>query len=384
MKKIFYILFLIVAFAKSEVVFAQQKSNPTLDSIKIANQLRKELTAAKLDSIKQARATAKELREKLLKEKKKSSSKLKKKKITNQNVEDEINIEGLSKADSIKLISKLRKEALIKKQDSIYENREIAKAQRQEAIDIKYEKLEASRRKKGIPFTQEFSFGYRLCTDGWAFFINRGFIKTDDEKGPHTNSFWIDLSEKKHPKEKSITNDIFTALYPNEPKPLSYKYGKINNFYQLKFGIGNSKPISGKLENKNVIINWNYSLGISLGMLKPYYLDLILPEGSGYIRKFAKYEESTKPYFLDTSNQGYILGGANFTKGISEIKFKPGLALKSGFYFDYSPSKKIFTGLELGASAEIYAQKIPIMATVKSSNFFFNLYADFRFGKRWE
>lgn len=287
------------------------------------------------------------------------------------------------RADSIKLVSQLRKEALIRKQDSIYEARELIKEKRIKEIEERNEKLEAKRRKKGIPLTQEISFGYRLSSDGWGFFLNRGFVKIEDAEKPHTTFALIDLSEKKHPKEKNITNDVFTTLYPDEPKPLSYKYGKINNFYQFKFGIGNTKPLSGKFDRKNVVINWSYNAGISLGLLKPYYLDLILPEGSGFVRKFAKYEDTKEEYFLDLNNQGYILGGADFTMGIGEIKFKPGLALKSGLYFDYSPSKKIFTGIELGASAEIYAQKISIMAN-NSSNFFFNVYADFRFGKRWE
>jgi hypothetical protein len=288
------------------------------------------------------------------------------------------------RADSIKLVSLLRKEALIRKQDSIYEARELMKEKRQQAIDERNEKLEAKRRKKGIPLTQEISIGYRLANDGWGFFANRGFLKIDDPEKPHTLLVWIEFSEKKHPKEKNTSNEVFSTIYPDEPKPLSYKYGKINNFYQFKFGIGNMKPISGKLDKKNVVINWSYSAGISLGLLKPYYLDLIVKEGNGYVRKFAKYEDSTKEYFLDPTNQGYILGGADFTMGIGDIKIKPGFALKSALYFDYSPTKKLFSGIELGTSAEIYAQKIPIMATQKTTSIFFNVYADFRFGKRWE
>ena len=289
-----------------------------------------------------------------------------------------------ARADSIKLVSQLRKEALIKRQDSIYEARELMKEKRQQAIDERNEKLEAKRRKKGIPLTQEVAVGYRIASDGWSFFANRGILNIDDPEKPHTLFAWIDFSEKKNPKEKNISNEVFSTIYPDEPKPLSYKYGKINNFYQFKFGIGNMKPISGKLDKKNVVIYWSYSAGLSLGFIKPYYLDLIVKEGNGYVRKFAKFEDSIKEYFLDPTNQGYILGGADFTMGIGDIKIKPGLALKTAMYFDYSPTKKIFSGIELGASAEIYTQKIPIMAIIKSNNVFFNVYADFRFGKRWE
>lgn len=289
-----------------------------------------------------------------------------------------------SRADSIHAANLLKKEALIKRQDSIYEARELAKEKRAQELEERNEKLALKRSKKILPLTQEMALGYRFATDGWSIFTSRGFIKTEDVEIPHTNFLWIDLSEKHNPKETNSYNETFVAMFPNEVKPVSYKYGKINNFYQLKIGYGNIKPISGILDRKNVIVNWVYCAGLSLGLLKPYYLDLFLPEGSGYIRKYAKYTETNSPYFLDLKNQGYIIGGADFTKGIAEIKMKPGLALRSGFFFDYSASRKTFMGIEIGASAEIYAQEIPIMTLTKNTAYFFNLYADFRFGKRWE
>lgn len=288
------------------------------------------------------------------------------------------------RADSIRNAMQYRRDSLMKRQDSLYEVREILKAKRLREQEDRYEKQEAIRRKKGIPLTQEMGFGYRLASDGWAFFLQRGFIHTDADKGPHTDFIYLDFSEKKNPKEKNIVNETFSTFYPNEPKPLQYKYGKINNFYQLRFGYGNMKCLTRKLEQRHVDISWVYGAGISLGMLKPYYLDLLIPEGSGFVRQFANYDEKTKPYFLDTANRGYIIGGADFTKGISEIKFKPGLSLRTGFYFDYSPSRKTFTGIELGTTLDVYAQKIPIMAEIPARAFFWNVYADIRFGKRWE
>ena len=111
---------------------------------------------------------------------------------------------------------------------------------------------------------------------------------------------------------------------------------------------------------------------------------MLLPEGTGYVRKYDKYTEQNKVYFLDLNNQGTILGGSDFTKGIGASKLQPGLAIRSGFYFDYATSRKTFLGVEIGASAELYTQKIPIMTTTDNISNFYNIYADFRFGKRWE
>lgn len=273
------------------------------------------------------------------------------------------------KRDSIKLLQEQRRDSIAKvREKKLYE------------ADLK---RSAKKRNKIFPLTDEFSGGYRLNSDGWSFFVNRGFIKSESDK-PHTSFIWVDISEKKHPKEFKTLNENFIVSYPDELKPISYKYGKINNFYQFKFGYGRMIPLSGKLDKRSVQINWVYGVGISLGLLKPYYLDLFLPEGTGFVRKFDKYTEANKEYFLDLNNRGTIIGGSYFYKGIGETKIQPGLIGRSGFYFDYSTSRKAFLGVEIGASVEVYTRKIPIMINTANNAAFFNLYADFRFGKRWE
>ena len=64
------------------------------------------------------------------------------------------------------------------------------------------------------------------------------------------------------------------------------------------------------------------------------------------------------------------------TKGMEQFSHLPNVTC---FGFDLETSnvreqaEKIFSGIELGASAEIYTQKIPIMAIIKSNNVFFNV-----------
>lgn len=267
--------------------------------------------------------------------------------------------------------------------DSLKEAREEALNERKRLQEEQRNKIIATRKKIIPPITQQMSVGYRLASDGWSFFTQRGFIKVDAEK-LHTNFIFVDISEKRNPKETRSYNENFSVINPSELKPVSYKYGKINNFYQFKFGYGNSKPISGRLDRKSIVINWVYAVGLSLGILKPYYLDLFLPEGNTIVRKYDKYTEQNKVYFLDLNNQGTIIGGSSFTKGFGGIKLTPGLAVRSGFYFDYTANRKTFLGVEIGASAEIYTKTIPIMVNTKNTPYFFNIYADFRFGKRWQ
>ena len=294
---------------------------------------------------------------------------------------------GVSFADSVKAANKARLDAIRlsneAKRDSMENARELQRQKRELDAEERKAKQALAKKRRVAPLTQEMSGGFRLNSDGWSLMVQRGFIKSEDEDNPHTNFLWFDFSEKKSPKEKRILNENFAVVNPGEIKPMSFKYGKINNFYQFKLGYGNSKPISGKLDKKSVTINWVYGAGLSIGLLKPYYLDILVPEGNVFIRKFDKYSEENRESFLDLNNQGTIVGGAAFTKGIAEIKFKPGLAVRSGFYFDYTAARKSLMGVEIGASAEVYTQKIPIMVNTGSA-FFVNIYADIRFGKRWE
>ena len=344
-----------------------QNNKTSIDSLRAANKARtdsvKAVNQAKRDSIAAIRNAREEAR--------KASGKKKKNKTEEieifypEDPKDSLALAREEKRDSLKVI---REQELEKKKREMAEQKA---------------NIVATRKKIVAPLTQELSVGFRLCSDGWAFFGQRGFIKNDGDR-VHTSFIWLDIAEKRNPKESRTLNENFSVVNPNELKPLSYKYGKINNFYQLKFGYGNSKPISGRLDKKSVVINCTYAIGLSLGVLKPYYLDLLVPEGNVFVRKFDKYSEENKIYFLDLNNQGTIVGGSSFTKGFNEIKIQPGLALRSGFYFDYSATRKSFLGVEIGASAEFYTKQIPIMINTKNTAYFFNIYADFRFGKRWE
>lgn len=365
-------VFILLGILASIAVYAQGKS--VIDSVRVAN---KKIA----DSIKQANIARTDSLKKLAAERKMEREAQKKQNTKNKNVNknNQIDLEEFDQ-DEAKDSASIAREMRL---DSLKQIREIKNEYKKRELAEQKTAITANRKNMLKPITQEMSLGYRLCSDGWSIFVQRGFIRTDAER-PHTNFLWIDISEKKHPKETKSLNENFSVVNPSEIKPISYKYGKINNFYQFKIGYGNMIPITGRLDKKSIVINWVYAAAFTLGMVKPYYLDLLVPEGNFFIRKFDKYTEENAPYFLDINNQGTIVGGASFTKGLNQMKFQPGLALRSGFYFDYAATRKSLLGVELGASAELYTKRIPIMATAKNNAVFFNFYADFRIGKRWE
>lgn len=233
-------------------------------------------------------------------------------------------------------------------------------------------KAPAMRPKRPKPITRELSFGPRLNSNGWGIFADLGKVLADDDK--HRDMFYniklfqFELDEVKNPKEiKSNNIDQSTG---QEQK--GYIYGKINDFYTVKLGYGFRKMIAGKPDPGCVSLHWVGVGGLSVGILKPYYLDI----GGQPV----KYTDSTKTEFLD---QNDISGSAGFSKGIGEIKIIPGLHAKTGLHLDFSKNRKTVLAAEAGVDGEIYTKAVPIMANQKAVPYFFNVYLAFQFGRRW-
>jgi len=223
------------------------------------------------------------------------------------------------------------------------------------------------------PIRHEVSLGFRLNTDGWSVFSDIGRIKPLDPRRAdmfYKVRVWqFEVSEKKDPAEEKITSEIGPASSGSD----KYIYGKINNFYALKLGLGFRKMIAGKPDPGTVSIHWLNLFGVALGMLKPYYLDVY---GDGAI----KYSPSTESDFL---NQQLIEGNSGFSQGLSEMKFIPGGHFKSALHFDFSTNKKNAIAAEAGVNAEYYAQAIALMAGQTGKPYFVDLYISLAFGRRW-
>ncbi|MCD6013812.1 MAG: hypothetical protein K0Q79_3674 [Flavipsychrobacter sp.] len=220
--------------------------------------------------------------------------------------------------------------------------------------------------------SKELSFGIRLNSNGWSLYSDIGTIRPRDAK--HADMFYnvrlwqVEFTEKKHQKEAKSTGAGSAGGSSN-----SYIYGKINNFYALKLGRGYMRMLAGKPDPGSVSIHWLYAGGFSLGMLKPYYLNVYSDPNA------IKYDDD-KEDFLD---QYVIQDNAGFAKGLGEMKYVPGFHVKSAIHFDFSANRKSMIGVEAGVNAEYYTQDVQIMANQKPSTFFIDLYLAFQVGKRW-
>ncbi|MBS1642629.1 MAG: hypothetical protein JST94_01800 [Bacteroidetes bacterium] len=236
-------------------------------------------------------------------------------------------------------------------------------AQRKERIN----KLIKQEEEGALIYEKQSAFGIKLNTDGYGLFYEHGKYKTIEK----TNSWFIELGERKDKKEEKITNGNGFFAFGNP-----YIYGKINNFYYLKLGIEQQRLLGGKGNKNGVAVSLIYGGGLSLGMLKPYYLQI---SSSSLPTTDIKYDGGNDATFL---NQSVIDGSSSPFKGFGEIKYVPGALLKTAIRFDYGRYNELLSAIEVGVNAEYYSDNMPIMAKIEAGKFFFNAYLAFVFGKR--
>ena len=215
-----------------------------------------------------------------------------------------------------------------------------------------------------LVFNKQSVFGFRLATDGYGISYEKGKYKTNTR----TLLFLFELNEKKEAKDHKVA-----AAGYNGYNFSSVVVGKLNNFYEFKAAIGQQHLIGGKGNKNGVAVTAIYSGGLSLGILKPYYVMVTnLNTGQDFRSKY--------PTIIDS---GFVeLGASGFTVGWGEVQLKPGVNAKTALRFDYGRFNQNVTAIEVGLTGEYYFSKVPMMYLVPYRNFFFNAYMSFMFGKR--
>lgn len=215
-----------------------------------------------------------------------------------------------------------------------------------------------------LNYSKQTAFGLQIRTNGYGLFLELGRSRSPR----FTNLYVLELTEIKHPKEEKVSNA--GTFFSN-----SFVYGKINNFYQAKLGFG-QQYVFGQKGNKNgIAVLGIVHGGLSLGLLKPYYIQI--QEGNTGVRDI-KYDSKDSADFLS----GNIIGGSGFTKGWNELKIKPGLFLKTALRFDFGRFNETIQALEIGMSLDAYASKIPQMVYNDQKRLFFQGHFAVVFGHR--
>jgi hypothetical protein len=204
-------------------------------------------------------------------------------------------------------------------------------------------------------------------TAGFGFSYRQGKHITGSRK----RMFEVEFTGVRHPKQVRTHN-----FYFNDSK--SYFFGKLNHMYTLRPGIGLQRVITEKPYWGGIEVRSNAYFGASVAFLKPVYL-VIAHEDDDHHIEYMQQRYNPDEHFVYN-----IAGRGNFFKGIDQMKAVPGGYLKYALNFDFGANQEIVRGIELGMSADVYANKIPLMAFQKNQNIFLFMYVSLVWGIRQE
>ncbi len=243
-------------------------------------------------------------------------------------------------------------------------NRRDAKNQRREEKRQRTNAIIKQEEEGVLSYNKHTAFGVELRSNGYGVFLEKGKMVSPR----WSNIFTAEITEILHPKEER-SSSAQGFLLGN-----SFKYGKINNFYQLKFGYGR-QYIFGQKGNKNgVAVIGTAQAGLAMGLEKPYYLQV----NDDGIDRDIKYTPEDSALFVSSN----IIGSTGFTKGWSEVKLRPGAFVKGSLRFDFGAYNESITALEIGVSVDGYAKGVQQMLYNDPKQLFMQLHVAVVFGNR--
>jgi hypothetical protein len=178
----------------------------------------------------------------------------------------------------------------------------------------------------------------------------------------------ISFSNIRHAKEVKVTNPYYGS-------GKSFVFGKKNYPFDLKLGIGKQKKLFKKRDLGSIAIEYFYTYGGSLVLLKPIYYDVLVPVGTYTM------EVKEEKFSSSVHSPIDIYGKSSFFKGFREMQFVPGAYMKFGMSFEFSQRDDIIHALDAGIVFSAYIKKVEIMANIDNPQLFFNLFLCYRFGK---
>ena len=229
---------------------------------------------------------------------------------------------------------------------------------------------------KDYQYNHEMSGGVKIQTNGVSLYLTKGWIK---------NIYKTHLVQAEYQyfinyKDKRIaTNPTFIQ------GGRKYYYGLQNRFHALRLSYGFERALADKAEKNGVRLSFIGFVGFSLGMLKPYYLEMVKYRDTltgDYVTENVKYNGGgIEDRFL---SQDSIYQAATFYKGMDKIIPTFGGHIKAGLNFDWGTKDKFVKALEVGVLLDVFYRKVPVYVNNDANSFIQPaLYLGFHFGKRW-
>lgn len=195
---------------------------------------------------------------------------------------------------------------------------------------------------------------------GGVFYKSAGlgicFQNKFDTKNEIGKQFDIELSTYHHPQETKTFNTEVN-------NPSAFVFGKMNKVVLFKSQYAISCKISQFSDAQRIGIDVICGAGVSLGILKPVYINLIYPDPSGYEVIVSEKYNPTKH-----TDKTRIAGYADERVGLNEINYKAGISVSAGVGFTWGYFTSYPKRLETGFYMEYFNNGLPIMAFAKNKS----------------
>jgi hypothetical protein len=216
-------------------------------------------------------------------------------------------------------------------------------------------------------YRNEANVGLIVTTNGFGVAYRRGWHVTNARK----RVFEIEMVSYRHPKEIKTVNQYFDH-------PKGYYYGKLNSLFILRPGFGYQNVIYTKPEHNGIEIRYVAFVGVSLGLAKPVYLEILEPTPIQGQRLIVTERYDPEKHFVDN-----IYGRAPFMRGIGNTTIHPGGYAKFGLNFEYGALDNDVKAIETGITLDAYPKAIQMMANEHNHPYLLSLYISFTYGGKW-
>jgi hypothetical protein len=215
------------------------------------------------------------------------------------------------------------------------------------------------------PYNTDLAVGVNFNTmAGWLGGINGKY--SIHRKKNNYQTFWLELTNIKHPKE-----DSRPALATGE----TYTPGKLNYLAMLRTHYGREWILFRPMPEQGVQINWINTVGATIGLEIPYYIDYVTLNNPGVLIT-ERYNPATLPSF-----DAVVRSKGMFGNGLQELSFVPGASFRSSVSFRFGAFGGTAVGLEGGICVDVMSRPIQMMAFAPSQQiyqtFFLTLFYSF-------
>lgn len=207
----------------------------------------------------------------------------------------------------------------------------------------------------------EFTYGINFNTNG-SIVGGFTFKYARHWRERYFEFYGLEFVNVKHPKEITRVSNASGQTY------IMYKQHQL---FSIRPQYGREIILFNKAEDEGIQVNGILAGGISMGILKPYFV----------LHGDSRSTADPKPYTPDL-DLGKIYGSAGFFKGLGKSEIIPGLNAKASATFEFGNFNSNISGIEAGFMVEAFPKEMVIISNVENQNIFTSAFVVIYWGHR--